>query len=164
RADKNRDKQIDAFSENIDIMPTLLDWLDLDIPRQCDGLSLLKTIRTGLIPENWRKAAHWEFDFRSVVSGQRLEQSLGLTQDQCTLNVLRDENYKYVHFVNLPPLFFDLKSDPGEFINQAKNPKYQNLVLEYAQKMLSWRMNHDERTLTHLVLTEEGVISRNRPI
>ncbi|MBR16838.1 MAG: sulfatase, partial [Gammaproteobacteria bacterium] len=104
---------------------------------------------------------HWEFDFRSVVSGEALEQSLCLTLDQCTLNVLRDEHYKYVHFVNLPPLFFDLKADPGEFINQAQNPKYQPLVLEYAQKMLSWRMNHDEQTLTHLALTEEGVISRD---
>ena len=161
RANKNRNKQINAFSENIDIMPTLLEWLGLEIPRQCDGLSLLPIIRTGLSPENWRKAAHWEFDFRSVVSGEALEQSLGLTQDQCTLNVLRDEHYKYVHFVNLPPLFFDLKADPGEFINQAQNPKYQPLVLEYAQKMLSWRMNHDEQTLTHLALTEEGVISRD---
>ena len=161
RADKNRNKKINAFSENIDIMPTLLEWLDLEIPRQCDGLSLLSIIRTGLRPENWRKAAHWEFDFRDVVSGEALEQSLGLTQNQCTLNVLRDEHYKYVHFVNLPPLFFDLKADPGEFINQARNPKYQPLVLEYAQKMLSWRMNHDEQILTNLALTEEGVISRN---
>ena len=161
RADKTRNKQINAFSENIDIMPTLLEWLGLEIPSQCDGHSLLSTIRTGLSPENWRKAAHWEFDFRSVVSGEALEQSLCLTLDQCTLNVLRDEHYKYVDFVNLPPLFFDLKADPGEFINQAQNPKYQPLVLEYAQKMLSWRMNHDEQTLTHLALTEEGVISRD---
>ncbi|MFT7219671.1 MAG: hypothetical protein ACI8Z1_001286, partial [Candidatus Azotimanducaceae bacterium] len=39
----------------------------------------------------------------------------------------------------------------------------QTLVLEYAQKMLSWRMNHDEQTLTHLALTDEGVISRPAP-
>jgi hypothetical protein len=36
-------------------------------------------------------------------------------------------------------------------------------VLEYAQKMLSWRMNHDEQTLTHLELTDKGVISRQTP-
>jgi hypothetical protein len=36
-------------------------------------------------------------------------------------------------------------------------------VLTYAQKMLSWRMNHDEQTLTHLALTEDGVVSRPAP-
>ena len=28
---------INAFTENIDIMPTVLELLDLDIPLQCDG-------------------------------------------------------------------------------------------------------------------------------
>ena len=92
-----------------------------------------------------------------------METDLGITQHQCTLNVIRDARYKYVHFTNLPPLFFDLQEDPGEFVNQAANPDYQSLVLEYTQKMLSWRMNHDEQTLTHLALTEDGVVSRPAP-
>jgi nitrate reductase assembly molybdenum cofactor insertion protein NarJ len=60
-------------------------------------------------------------------------------------------------------LFFDLQQDPNEFVNQANNPDYLPLVLEYAQKMLSWRMNHDEQTLTHLALTDNGVVSRPAP-
>ena len=31
---------INAFTDKIDIMPTVLDILDLDIPLQCDGHSL----------------------------------------------------------------------------------------------------------------------------
>ncbi|MEJ6591999.1 MAG: sulfatase, partial [SAR86 cluster bacterium] len=61
---------------------------------------------------------------------------------------------------HLPPLFFDLKQDPAELHNLAGDPSYLPKVLEYAQKMLSWRMNHDEQTLTHLTLTEDGVVSR----
>ncbi len=64
------------------------------------------------------------------------------------MNVIRDARYKYVHFTKLPPLFFDLERDPQEFENRAGDPAYLPLVLEYAQKMLSWRMNHDEQTLT----------------
>ena len=155
-----RGRQLDEFTENVDIMPTLLDWLGADIPVQCDGISLLPALNSGAFPPNWRTEAHWEFDFRDVVEGEPMEQSLGVTQHQCTLNVIRSKRYKYVHFTHLPPVFFDLESDPGEFINQAANPDYLPGVLEYAQKMLSWRMNHDEQTLTHMALTNDGVMAR----
>lgn len=141
-------------------MPTLLDWLGIKAPVQCDGNSLLPTIRTGCQPSNWRKEAHWEYDFRNIAKGRAHEHSLGMTQHQCTLNVVRGRRYKYVHFTNMPPLFFDLEKDPQELFNQANNPDYFSRVLEYAQKLLSWRMNHDEQTLTHLELTEQGVVSQ----
>jgi arylsulfatase A-like enzyme len=111
------------------------------------------------VPPAWRDAAHWEFDFRDPVESEA-ERALGLTMHQCTLNVLRDARYKYVHFTALPPLFFDLERDPGELVNRANDPAYRDRVLEYTQKMLSWRMNHDEQTLTHMMLTEDGVVAR----
>lgn len=157
---ETRGQVVQDFTENVDIMPTMLDWLGLDIPNQCDGRSLMPVLRTGNTPSNWRDAAHWEFDFRDVAEGEQMESELGLTQHQCTLNVLRDERYKYVHFTNLPPLFFDLEKDPGELHNLANDPEYLPKVLEYAQKMLSWRMNHDEQTLTHVALTEDGIVER----
>jgi arylsulfatase A-like enzyme len=78
------------------------------------------------------------------------------------LNVIRDEQYKYVHFADLPPLFFDLKNDPDELYNLARDPAYTELILEYAQKMLSWRMVNDERTLTHMTVGPEGITKRPR--
>jgi hypothetical protein len=45
-----------------------------------------------------------------------------------------------------------------EFTNLAEDPSYRDLVVEYAQKMLSWRMNHDERGLANMRLTPEGVV------
>jgi hypothetical protein len=36
-------------------------------------------------------------------------------------------------------------------------------MLEYAQKLLSWRMNHDEQTLTHIALTPDGPVVRPAP-
>ena len=68
---------------------------------------------------------------------------------------IRDHNYKYVHFNALPSLFFDLQNDPGEFINQADNPQYRSLILEYAQKMLSWKMNHNERGMSDSLLAQD---------
>ena len=66
---------------------------------------------------------------------------LNLHVDQCGLAVIQDTRYKYVHFEALPPLFFDLDADPGQFYNRACDPAYAPRVLEYAQKMLSWRLH-----------------------
>jgi len=156
-----RGRIVDAFTESIDIMPTILEWLDLDVPHACDGVSLRAFIE-GRTPARWREAAHWEFDFRDVVA-QSAERALGLTSDQCALSVMRGARYKYVHFTALPPLFFDLRDDPNEFRDLAGEPDYRDLVLEYAQKMLSWRMAHAERVLSNTFLTPEGVVARHGP-
>jgi hypothetical protein len=43
------------------------------------------------------------------------------------------------------------------------HPDYQAVMLEYTQKLLSWRMNHDEQTLTEYALTDDGVMHRRSP-
>jgi arylsulfatase A-like enzyme len=162
RAHATRGQTADAFTENVDIMPTLLDALGLDIPVQCDGRSLKPILQSGKVPANWRTEAHWEYDFRDAADDSA-ERRLNLTLHQCTMNIVRGPRYKYVHFTKLPPLFFDLERDPGEFVDRSRDPEYLPLVLEYAQKLLSWRMNHDEQTLTHIALTGDGPIARPAP-
>jgi arylsulfatase A-like enzyme len=141
-------------------MPTVLDWLGLEPPAQCDGRSLLPFI-IGRSPAAWRREVHWEYDFSDVVSLDA-ERALGLDSDQCTLNVIRDQRFKYVHFTALPPLFFDLEKDPGQFNNLAGDPGHWPLVLAYGQKLLSWRMEHNERSLTRTFITENGAFHRSR--
>ena len=41
--------------------------------------------------------------------------------------------------------------------------RYAKRVLEAAQRMLSWRLAHDEQTLTHFSLTPNGVYERRGP-
>ncbi|MEQ9518314.1 MAG: alkaline phosphatase family protein, partial [Parvibaculum sp.] len=134
RANNTRGKRIDAFTENVDIMPTMLSAIGAPIPPHCDGAKLDPFLESGRAPATWRTEAHWEYDFRDPADDEA-EQSLGLTLHQCTMNIIRSEKYKYVHFTGLPPLFFDLEKDPGERTNRATDPAYMSLVLEYAQKM-----------------------------
>src|SRR5690606_4077844 len=131
-ADAARGSVVEHFTENVDIMPTMLDLIGAEIPVQCDGTSL-RTFLEGRMPATWRREAHWEFDFRDPADDDA-EKRLGLTLHQCTMNIIRDEKYKYVHFTKLPPLFFDLEKDPDEFVNRANDPAYLPMVLEYAQK------------------------------
>ena len=161
QADSSRGAVISSYTENVDIMPTMLEAMAVEIPVQCDGMSLAPFLAADG-PRRWRSEAHWEFDFRDPADDS-VERELGLTMHQCTMNIIRCERYKYVHFTNLPPLFFDLEKDPNEFTNLATDPAYAPHVLQYAQKLLSWRMNHDEQTLTHIMLSEEGPITRRSP-
>ncbi len=162
-ADVSRGKRFDQFTENVDIMPTMLSWLGTDVPIECDGHSLLPFIYQAKKPAGWRDEVHWECDFRRVEDPQ-MEQMLGVTLHQCSLTVIRDHDFKYVHFAALPPLLYDLRNDPGEFVNQATNPDYQATVLHYAQKMLSWKMNYNERGLSHMVYADSGPITRHSPV
>jgi len=150
QADAGRGRIVDAFSENIDLMPTVLKWLSADIPRQCDGRSLLPWLDGGT-PADWRQETYYEFDFRDV-GFPFSENALGLRPDECGISVLRGERYKYVHFTSLPPLLFDLETDPGELHNCIDDPAYAGVALAFARKMLSCRMSNDERVLTNTVI------------
>lgn len=156
-----RGRTVDAFTESVDLMPTLLELAGRDVPVACDGVSLAPLL-FGEVPANWRTEAHWGFDFREIGT-QRAERHLGLQPDQCGLTVIRDRRRKYVHFTALPPLFFDLEEDPEQRRNLAEDPARRGEVLAYAQKMLSWRMNHDERTLANIELGPSGALERRPP-
>ena len=162
RAHATRGSRVRSFTENVDIMPTMLNAIGCPVPLQCDGRPLAPFLEGSGTPSNWRTEAHWEFDFRDPTDAA-VEVKLGLTLHQCTMNVIRDSAYKYVHFTKLPPLLFDLRKDPDEFVNCANDPDYLPVMLHYAQKLLSWRMNHDEHALTHIALTHEGPVERPAP-
>jgi arylsulfatase A-like enzyme len=155
---------VDAFTENVDLMPTLLDIFGANVPRQCDGLSLGPFLR-GKTPPKWRTEVHWEVDFRHMHTSADYappDKELGIASEACAFSVIRDEHYKYVHFADLPPLLFDLQKDPDELHNRAADPTYMARVLEYAQKMMSWRILNDERTLTHIIIGPNGVVAQRQ--
>lgn len=56
-------RAIDAFTENIDILPTLCEAMGILVPAQCDGMPLTPFL-AGDEPPWWRDAAHWEYDWR----------------------------------------------------------------------------------------------------
>ena len=155
-ASQTRGSAVNDFTESIDIMPTILEGIGVEIPMQCDGHSLLPFCR-GERPAGWRQEYHAGFDLRNPHEIEEIS-PLGLTMQQCMVNIICGERYKYVHFTTLPPLFFDLEEDPDEFQNLAVEPAYQGRVLEYAGKMLSWRIEHDSPALTDLHLTPDGIV------
>jgi len=147
-----------AFTESVDVMPTIIDWLGGTAPAHVDGSSLLPFL-DGHRPEDWRAEVHYEYDFRNVFYSSP-EEELGVGMDEASLAVIRDGKWKYVHFAALPPLLFDLEADPHQFTNLAADPAHAAVVRDYAQKMLGWRMRHADRSLTGLRSSPEGLQDR----
>jgi arylsulfatase A-like enzyme len=148
-----------AFTESVDVMPTILAALGGAVPRACDGLSLLPLLEEAA-PPAWRDLLFYEYDFRDVHYSMP-ESALGLAMDESSLCVVQDNDFKYVHFAALPPLLFDLAEDPHCFVNLADEPAHAGVVRDYAQKALSHRMKHAERTLTHFRATPQGLQERS---
>ena len=73
--------------------------------------------------------------------------------EQCTLAVVRDDRWKYVHFAGLPPCCSTSRTIPISSSNRATDPDCApRWWPSTPSRLLSWRMRHDERTLTgHLV-------------
>lgn len=158
KSDPIRGTSVDDFTEIVDLMPTILDMVGQEIPLQCDGRSLLPFC-FGDTPEHWRQEYHAEFDLRAPYDFDE-DIPFGLEINQCGVNIIRGERYKYVHFAGLPPLFFDLQTDLDEFMDLSGNPDFQKPMLEYAQKLLSWRMEHDDPSLTRLHLNDDGKVHK----
>ena len=146
----------DGFTENVDVMPTLLELIDVDVPAQCQGRSL-RPFLDGESPADWRTAVHWEFDFRMMA------RSFDIPLELANLVVHRTATEKYVHFGCLPPLFFDLRSDPDQLANLADDPSRASDVLNAAQSLLSWRQATAEQILTTKIATPTGMRNLHQP-
>jgi arylsulfatase A-like enzyme len=140
-----------AFTENVDIFPTIAEALGLDVPTQCDGRSLVPLLE-GDVPDDWRTAAHYEFDWRDVylrrgASGPRMQQQHVAT--------LRTADAAYAQFGDGSWKCFDLAAD-ATWRTEITDPAH---VLELAQQMLVWRATHTDRTMTGLLLEPGGIRS-----
>ncbi len=160
-------RAVDAFTENVDVLPTIVDVCGGEPPAFCDGASLrpfLDSDREGLdAPERWRDAVHTEYDFRMPTT-RAIEGAYGLRQDQCAVSVLRDRRGKYVQFAgDMPPLFFDLEDDPGELVDRSTDPTRTADLLDYAQRLLRLRMEHTDPRLANHRATPGGAVQRPDP-
>ena len=90
-------QSFDVFTEAVDILPTICEIIDAQIPKQCDGNSLLPYLKGEPFPTWWRSSAHYEWDFRSFrrrLGGPLLQ----IPPSYFTLTVSRGSKFKLVTF------------------------------------------------------------------
>ncbi|MGQ1891358.1 sulfatase [Thermophagus sp. OGC60D27] len=100
--------ETDVAVSILDIYPTVLDLLDLDIPKSMEGHSLEPLL---INPKASRK------------------QPAIITWEQGSHSVVLD-NWNYIHYQNGEEELYDRNADPDEFINLAGKPEYRELMDE----------------------------------
>jgi arylsulfatase A-like enzyme len=144
---------VEARTENVDVLATVCDALDLEVPVQSDGMSLMPFVR-GEEPPWWRTESHWEYDWRweRILFGpypwpwdRRLE--------SMNLAVVAADEWAYVHYADGESLCFDLDADPT-WGTLSPDP---DRGLAGARSMLTWRARHAERTFTDMLVIDGGV-------
>lgn len=140
-------KVIERFTENVDLLPTLADALDVEQPVQSDGRSL----NTLLESEGceWRSAAHYEWDYRSFfINGgtPSWPQNRTLSRQNLAVSVSKDTGY--VQFGDGTYRCYDLVTDPTWRTEVSDS----NSILQAAQEQLLWRQEHMGRELTDMLL------------
>ena len=146
----------DCFTESIDVAPTVLDWLGLEIPHSMDGRSLLELL-DGMRPECWRSGSYSELDFGNPVKPTRWQRMLGLDVDEANLAVLRTRTHTLVHFAaDLPQILFD-RTAHGELRDVSASPDDAQTLHLMTREMLNHRMRNPEGLFSGTVVTRDGV-------
>lgn len=115
-------QQVEQFTLNLDIAPTLLDCAGLSIPADMQGASIKPLLEKGKVP-NWRKEIYYHY----------YELSFGLTRHYG----IYTGRYKLMHFYN--PIdaweLYDLKKDKLEMNNLYDDPGYSKVVIELKERL-----------------------------
>jgi arylsulfatase A-like enzyme len=142
---------VEAFTENVDVLPTICELLGAEIPAQVDGLPLTAFLE-GTDPPWWRDAAHWEWDWRFVfIEASERGWPLDRRLERQNLAVVRTLSHSYVHFGDGSWRCFDLGEDPT-WRTECHDPE---VVLPLAQALAGWRQEHLDRTYTSMLLSPE---------
>jgi arylsulfatase A-like enzyme len=118
------------FIESIDFTPTLLDMLQIDIPKQIQGRSfkpLFELLTQGNVEDSAEAYVH-----RTEVTYEYYYHSEKLNRPAKMLAV-KDKQYKYVYYEDMPDLLFDLKSDPQQRHNVIDNVVFKDVIERYQQ-------------------------------
>ncbi len=98
---------------NVDIAPTILELAGLAVPKQMQGRSLVSLL-TGQKPK-WRTDFFYEHPFK--------HKTIARTE------ALRTQRWKYARYIDFDyEELYDLKNDPLETVNLAKDEKYKQTL------------------------------------
>ena len=133
RADATRGQVDERLVEGIDILPTILEALNVKVPEQrIEGQSLLSKMRDRSDQQPWREAALSEIDY----SYYQARIDLGIEPSQARAYMLKTNDWKYVYFKGFRPQLFDLKNDPLELEDLGESKNTQSIRSEFQGELL----------------------------
>jgi arylsulfatase len=154
------EKQIsDALVSSVDIMPTILNLINADIPSQVQGISL-KPILEGKNESSGRKYIFSEYGIpgKPILNNELaqrmpdykvnpIEYDKGLPWEANPvalagrIRMIRSKEYKLVEEIGGTQEFYDLITDPNELNNIYADEKYKSIKSEMLNALHNWKNN-----------------------
>ncbi len=160
---------VNEMISNIDLLPTLLDIIGADIPKDIEGKSFLPVLKN--INQSFReeifteKTFHEMYDpirsirtkkYKYIYNFEKLE-----TLYQIPMDIMRDLSGRYMQDKYNKPRskeeLYDLEKDPNEQNNLINNTNYKNVAVELKQKLFDWMRKTNDPILKGKIKTQNGV-------
>ena len=123
-------KSVLAFPYNLaDLVPTVLDIAGCDVPDGLDGVSLFPSLSKGKADDT---APAFTFCQRLYGHGQKRGD---FDEGQY---MIADREWKYIVYSDGNELLFDLRNDPGEEVNVASKPEFEDIRSSLRRKIEEW--------------------------
>jgi arylsulfatase A-like enzyme len=120
---------VENMVQNVDIAPTILDYLGVDKAGQMVGYSFIPLLK-GEKPD-WRERIfyeyYWEHEFPQTP----------------TMHGVRTDRYKYIRYHGIWDTneFYDLQEDPYEMKNLIASPEHQLVIKQLNHDLYDWMEN-----------------------
>ena len=146
----NSGRVIDQMISNIDLMPTLLDFIGAETPENIEGKSFLPVLKDATVP--FRSEIFTEKNFHEIYDPLRSVR----TKDFKYIRNFEPSEYLYqipldierglsgqglkdkIKMKRAEEELYDLKNDPNELTNLIKDPDYEAVLIKLRQKLVSW--------------------------
>lgn len=132
-------RSFDRPVSHLDVMPTLLDLLDIEAPDDLDGDSLSESVISGTPPPD--KPVFCQYSGNPTIGDIR--------------RAVITRRYKYIYDPDDIPELYDLVDDPLEMHNLAGDIKYLEVVQRLHEIGRSWAEDHGDWVEFRLVENKE---------
>ncbi len=151
-ANATRGLSMTDFAECVDVVPTILDALEITPPtHRMEGRSLLAQIR-GQQDHVAREFTVGSLDYAYREARTFLKRNVF----ECNGLMVRDDRYKYIHWQGFRPQLFDLQEDPDELRDLGEDKALQSVQSRMREMLFDWYGERRRRTTE----TEEQAVER----
>lgn len=133
QANATRGRIEDSMVEAVDVLPTLLESLDIPVPQhRLEGRSLQPLLHG--TSGTWRNVVYSELDY----SYRRARLTTGKTTENARAWALRTERWYYVYWMDEPEQLFDLEADPDQFYDLGRDVSHEAVRATLRQQLFDW--------------------------